>query len=136
MNISKTELEKIARQLRALTNLVESHLEPVVVPVEVQEEVDRKLQARICLAWDHVIPEGERVLRGLCTTDYNTTLARIRRGEEDENSLVVAGKILGDRAKPGRKAALDAKSEEKLRIVAEDVAKYRAKKAKGKKNDE
>jgi hypothetical protein len=135
MTINKRELEKVARLLKAALAIIEAELEPIVVPDEIQAEVDRKLQNRTCLAWDHAIPDGERVTRGLCMTDYSTTMARIRRGEESERELIVTGKLTAEAAKSGRKAARDLAQAEKLRIVAEDVANYKknqaAKKAKG-----
>jgi hypothetical protein len=106
MPIKKTDLEKLARQLRLALEIIEAELAPVDVSPAVQAMMDDKLRKRICLAWDHVIPDGEPIYRGLCETDYNTTTARIRRGEELESDLMRRGE-LGPKAKPGRKAARD-----------------------------
>ncbi len=93
MKISRTELEKMIRQLRAVLAVLEAQLEPSEIPPEILAEMKSKMERRICLAWDHEIPEGERVSRGLCETDYATTMARIRRGTESENELMQKGQL-------------------------------------------
>lgn len=128
MALTQTELESIVRQLRATLELLEAHLETPEIPKEIQAEVQRKMEQRICLAWDHVIPEGETVLRGLCETDYNTLMARVRRGQETESGLMIQGK-LGPKGPRGRKAALDIASKQKLQIVADDIEAYKKKRA-------
>ncbi len=138
MSINRTELEKLLRHLRAAVGILEGELEPIVVPPEIAEEVKRKIEAKICLAWDHPIPENETGRRGLCHTDYNTTMARIHRGEESERELMMQGK-LGPPGKRGRPAAKDlaAEKEAKLKRVADDVDRYKKDKAKRKgKQDE
>lgn len=134
MNIKRTELEKLIRQLRSVVTALEAHLEPIEVPPEIQEEVDRKAQARICLAWDHVVPEGERMIRGRCVTDYATIMARIRRGEVDETEAVLTGQLQAEGKRPGRKAAADlaAEKEAKQKKVAEDRERYKKRKTKAK----
>lgn len=131
MTIKKTELEKIARQLRAALEIIEAELTPVEISPEIQTEVERKIANRICLAWDHVIPEGETIYRGLCESDYSTTMARIRRGEDSETDLMLQGQ-LGPRAKPGRKSARDLAHAEKMKIVTQDVEKFKKKRANNK----
>lgn len=120
MALSQTELEMIARQLRAALEIIEAELAPPEIPKEIQEEVQRKMDARICLAWDHKIPEGEQVMRGLCETDYHTLMARVRRGQETESGLMMQGK-LGPKGPRGRKAALDVAREQKLKTVKDDL---------------
>ncbi len=93
MAIQKTELEKLVRALRTALTILEAELEPVEIPPEIQQEVARKMAARICLAWDHAIPVDDEDHRGLCSTDYATTMARIRRGEESEVELMKQGKL-------------------------------------------
>lgn len=148
MPISHQDLEKIAQQLRGAINqcrdalsIIEGELEPPEVPEDVQRMVDEKLAKRICLAWDHQIPEGDKVIRGNCETDYHTTMARVRRGSESETDLILRGLLTADRKKGGRKAARDkAKAlkitDEELAQVAEDVRKYNAKQAKNKGKDD
>jgi hypothetical protein len=132
MAIKKTELEKIARQLRAALEIIEAELTPVEVPAAVQAEVERKIANRICLAWDHPIPEGDTVYRGLCESDYSTTMARIRRGEDSEPELMKRGE-LGPKSKPGRKAARDIAHAEKMKIVSDDLEVFKKKRANKKK---
>lgn len=136
MTINRTELEKLLRHLRAAVNILEAELEPIVIPPEVIEEVRRKADSRICLAWDHPIPEGETPRRGLCHTDYNTTFARINRGEESERDLMLKGK-LGPPGKRGRPAARDLAEEQeaKRKKVADDLERYEKKKAAKKKGE-
>lgn len=130
--MKKTDLEKLARHLRAALNVIESELEPITVDPAVQSEVDRKIAARICLAWDHVIPDGERVIRGLCHTDYATTMSRIRRGEESERDLIQRGELAAEVKKGGRKSARDIAAERKAKElkVAELADKYNKRKKK------
>jgi hypothetical protein len=127
MAISRTELEKIARQLRSALEVIEAELAPIEIPPEIQAEVERKMAARICLAWDHQIPEGETVYRGCCETDYQTLMARMRRGQETESALMMAGK-LGPKGSRGRKAALDVAASQKAAEgkMAEQRAKHAA----------
>lgn len=132
MSLNKKELQQIARQLQAALDIIRAELAPIQVPDDITQEVRRKIEARICLAWDHEIPAGERVMRGLCETDYHTTMARIRRGDESERDLMMRGE-LDFPGKAGRKAARDVADAEKLRIVAEDAARYNAKQAKRRK---
>lgn len=106
MPLKQTDLETIARQLRAALKLIEAELAPPPIPPEIEAEMLRKMENRICLAWDHPITEGDDVRRGLCETCYSTLTARIRRGQESEIDLMVQGK-LGPKAQRGRKAALD-----------------------------
>ncbi len=124
MALKQTDLEIIARQLRAALDLIEAELTPPDIPKEIMEQVQQKMEKRICLAWDHVIPEGEPVLRGLCESDYSTLMQRIQRGKETELGLMMQGK-LGPKGPRGRKAALDIAREAKLQIVAEDVEKFK-----------
>ncbi len=132
MTISRTELEKIVRQLEGILATLKAEIDPVDVPPEIAAEVKRKMDEGICLAWDHPIGD-EPSIRGLCETDYHTTMARIRRGEENEVELMQQGK-LGPRSKPGRKAAKDLAAEKaaKQKKVAEDLEAYKKRKAKGK----
>lgn len=120
----------MVRQLEGILAVLKAEIEPVEVPPEIAKEVHRKMEARICLAWDHEIPHDHVVWRGLCETDYNTTMARVRRGEENEIELMMQGK-LGPRSKPGRKAAKDLAAA-KQKKVAEDLERYNEKKAKKK----
>jgi hypothetical protein len=129
MALKQTDLELIARQLRAALDLIEAELTPPDIPKEIVEEVQRKMEQRICLAWDHVIPEGDQVMRGLCETDYHTLMARVRRGQETETGLMIQGK-LGPKGPRGRKAALDLAREAKLQVVAEDLEKFKKKRKK------
>lgn len=146
MTLNRRELEKIANALRAAINkgqaaldLVERELVPVEVPAAVAKEVQRKLAARICLAWDHKIPDGDRVVRGQCETDYATTRSRIRRGEVTEQELIMRGEMTAEAKKGGRKAARDIAADKALQItheelqqVAEDIEQFEKPKDKGK----
>ncbi len=134
MDIKRKELETIRRQLRAAIEIIDAHLEPLVIPEDVQKEVDRKLAARICLAWDHDIPEGEQVMRGLCETDYHTTMARVRRGTDSERDLMLKGQ-LGPPAKPGRKAARDIAADKSAKALGKSIA-AKAKQQRKKKGSE
>jgi hypothetical protein len=129
MALKQSDLELIARQLRAALDLIEAELTPPEIPKEIVEEVQRKMEQRICLAWDHAIPEGEAVLRGLCESDYSTLMQRIQRGKETEIGLMMQGK-LGPKGPRGRKAALDLAREAKLQVVTEDLEKFKKKRKK------
>lgn len=135
--ISTKELEKIANSLRLALAIVEEKLHPEIdVPLEVLQEVERKLAEGICLAWDHQIEAGSRVIRGLCQADYATTMARIRRGEENERQLILEGKLLAEGKKGGRKAARDVAAEQAAKAlkIAEMAERYNnRKKNKGEK---
>lgn len=121
-------MEKLVTHLRAALNILEAQLDPPEVPQEVQEMVAYKIANRICLAWDHKIPEGERVTRGQCTVDYPTTMARVRRGDDDERELIKQGKLTAERQKPGRKSKRDTISPDEAKRVAEDMERYEARK--------
>lgn len=132
MGITRKELEKIAKQLRAALAVIERELKPIEVPPDVQKMVEAKRIARICLAWNHEVPEGETLRRGLCETDYGTTMARIRRGEESEADLMARG-LLGPKATGGRKSAREKAqplemTPEEAKQVAEDLETYLKKK--------
>ncbi len=131
MSIKRTDLEKLAAQLRAALAIIEAELEEIVVPPEIAAEVKRKMDARICLAWDHPIPEGEESYRGRCKTDYSLAMQRIARGQESERDLMMRGE-LGPPGKRGRRAASDLEKAAKQKKVAEDLEAYKKRKAKGK----
>jgi hypothetical protein len=131
MAIKKTELEKIVRHLRNILEVLEAEIAPIEIPPDVQAEVQRKIEARTCLAWDHQIPDGQKVRRGLCETDYSTTMARIRRGETTEEEMMRSGE-LGPVGKPGRIAARDAAREQKMQVVKDDLEAFKAKRKKRK----
>lgn len=133
MDINEKDVEKLIGMLRTALAMLEGKVHTPVEPsAEVQAEVNRKLEAGICLAWDHKIEDGQRVIRGQCQTDYNTTMARIRRGEENETDLIMQGKLLAEGKRAGRRAARDVaadKAAKQLR-VAEDANRYKKKQPK------
>lgn len=133
MTISRTEIEKLIRHIEAVLAVLKKEIAPADIPQEVLDDMQKRMDAGICLAWHHKIQPGERVTRGLCEADYSTTMARIRRGEDDEIDLMMQGK-LGAKAKSGRKAARDiaasqktAEGEMNRQRAAEPKGKYRKK---------
>jgi hypothetical protein len=136
-DILGTELEELRRIANRLIDFVDNLSgEKVVVPPEVEAEVNRKLRKRICLACDSEIPPEVKVKRGQEEACYNTTRSRIRKGDVRERDLIISGKLTAENLLPGRKAKQDLTSEEKRLRVAEDLAAYRAKTAARKaKND-
>jgi hypothetical protein len=104
MPLKPSEIEKLVRHLRAVLEVLEKEIAPVEIPSAVLAEMQVKIDRGECLAWEHQISDDDRGRRGLCETDYQTTMAKIRRGEESEIDLMRRG-LLAPKGKSGRKSA-------------------------------
>lgn len=134
--ITSSELAELRRIVNLLIDVID-HLEdtPVTVPPDIQKQVEENVSNRICLACGSAIPDGVEIKRGQESSCYNTTRKRIRMGIYRERQLIEQGKLTAEKALPGRPAKQDRTQEEKARMVAEDLAAYKAKKAKRKNSD-
>lgn len=108
METTRKQLETLRRIGNQLLNLADQiDNARVDVPPDIQKEVERKINQRICLRCGQKIIEGDQVRRGLDNSCYSTTNKRINTGLENERTLILRGQITADPKPGGRPARLD-----------------------------